>query len=152
VSDILSKAYRQRRAAEQTRDEATERFELADAYLGLDSLLKGAWGMESLNALGGGKFQIEKAHKVLGAALNEATHHVETDHDEQPWSAEAVKAGTDTMEAVERARDHDDGEAGEDAAQCLSEYDKERLRTIADLSAYGSIGEANADYLRGLAR
>jgi hypothetical protein len=57
--------------AEAERREIDARYELADAFLGLDSLLRGAWGTENLNALGGGKTQVEKAWKVLGRQIEE---------------------------------------------------------------------------------
>lgn len=61
--------YARRHTADQRRREAQADYELADAWIGLDSLLKGAWGREGVEALGGGKVQIEKAYRVLGHLL-----------------------------------------------------------------------------------
>lgn len=62
--------------ASEIKDEAERRIrteqprlDAAEAWLGLDGLLKGAWGTENVNALGGGKAQIERAQAVIGAML-----------------------------------------------------------------------------------
>lgn len=62
-------APRIRHQAEADERGARERREMADAYIGLDGVLKGAWGSQNVRALGGGAAQIEKAHRVLGREL-----------------------------------------------------------------------------------
>lgn len=61
--------YALRYDAEQRLKTAQAAYDLADAWIGLDSLLKGGWGRENVDALGGGKTQIEKAYRVLGGLL-----------------------------------------------------------------------------------
>jgi len=52
---------------------AQQRLEIAEAYRGLDSLLKGAWGSGHVQALGGGVVGITKARAALGRLIIEAS-------------------------------------------------------------------------------
>jgi hypothetical protein len=67
----VSKASEIKYEAERAVAIAHRRLAAAEAWLGLTSLLKGAWGTENVNALGGGKAQIERAVDVIGADLAE---------------------------------------------------------------------------------
>jgi hypothetical protein len=69
--DVRDRAYKLRHDADMQLQRLRPEYDLADAWIGLDSLLKGAWGTENLDALGGGKHQVEKAHAVLGRLLSE---------------------------------------------------------------------------------
>lgn len=74
-NDVYTTRYRLRDELQRLQRE----HDLIEAWIGLYGLLDGAWGTENVDALGGGKTQIERAFAVLSVGVTTLVDRVLAD-------------------------------------------------------------------------